>query len=110
MEVFGGGDSTRELAVQMTSEGAILGAVSSTGRGSLGAASRSGREVLAPDASSVTGVAASVAVRAGRVQANGLEFGVLEAGSGPLALCLHGFPDTAHTWVHLLPALAGAGF
>ena len=44
------------------------------------------------------------------VWANGLEFGVLEAGSGPLALCLHGFPDTAHTWTHLLPALAGAGF
>ncbi len=44
------------------------------------------------------------------VRANGLEFGVLEAGSGPLALCLHGFPDTAHTWTHLLPALAEAGF
>ena len=27
-----------------------------------------------------------------------------------LALCLHGFPDTAHTWRHLLPELAGAGF
>jgi pimeloyl-ACP methyl ester carboxylesterase len=44
------------------------------------------------------------------VRANGLEFGVLEAGSGPLALCLHGFPDTAHTWAQLLPALARAGF
>ena len=31
-------------------------------------------------------------------------------GSGPLAVCLHGFPDTAHTWTHLLPALADAGF
>jgi pimeloyl-ACP methyl ester carboxylesterase len=49
-------------------------------------------------------------VRATTVQANDLEFGLLEAGSGPLALCLHGFPDTAHTWRHLLPALAGAGF
>ena len=53
---------------------------------------------------------ASVVLRSAMVRANGLEFGVLEAGSGPLALCLHGFPDTAHTWRHLLPALAGAGF
>ena len=44
------------------------------------------------------------------VVANGLEFGLLEAGEGPLALCLHGFPDSAHTWRHLLPALAEAGF
>jgi pimeloyl-ACP methyl ester carboxylesterase len=55
-------------------------------------------------------VDASVAVRSATVRANGLQFGVLEAGSGPLALCLHGFPDAAHTWRHLLPALAGAGF
>ncbi len=46
----------------------------------------------------------------GRTSANGLEFGYLEAGSGPLALCLHGFPDSAWTWRHLLPALADAGF
>jgi pimeloyl-ACP methyl ester carboxylesterase len=44
------------------------------------------------------------------LSANGVEFTVLEAGSGPLALCLHGFPDSAHTWRHLLPALAEAGF
>jgi pimeloyl-ACP methyl ester carboxylesterase len=55
-------------------------------------------------------VDASVAVRSAAVRANGLQFGVLEAGSGPLALCLHGFPDSADTWRHLLPALAGAGF
>lgn len=46
----------------------------------------------------------------GAVRANGFEVAYLECGSGPLALCLHGFPDSAHTWRHLLPALAGAGF
>jgi pimeloyl-ACP methyl ester carboxylesterase len=44
------------------------------------------------------------------VSAQTNEFVVLEAGGGPLALCLHGFPDSAHTWRHLLPALAQAGF
>ncbi|HZU80374.1 MAG TPA: alpha/beta hydrolase [Acidimicrobiales bacterium] len=46
------------------------------------------------------------------VAANGVDFALLEAGpaDGPLALCLHGFPDTAHTYRHLLPALAGAGY
>ena len=55
-------------------------------------------------------MAGSSSVRARAVRANDLEFGLLEAGSGPLALCLHGFPDAAHTWQHLLPGLAGAGF
>lgn len=42
---------------------------------------------------------------------NGLDVAFLAAGDdGPLALCLHGFPDTAHSWRHLLPELAAAGF
>jgi pimeloyl-ACP methyl ester carboxylesterase len=46
------------------------------------------------------------------VTANGVEFATLSDGpaDGPLALCLHGFPDTAHTWRYLLPRLADAGF
>ena len=47
-----------------------------------------------------------------QVRAGDLTFGALVAGpeDGPLALCLHGFPDTAHTYRHLLPELAAAGF
>jgi pimeloyl-ACP methyl ester carboxylesterase len=47
-----------------------------------------------------------------QVEAGGLSFTYLTAGpeDGPLALCLHGFPDTAHTYRHLLPELAAAGF
>jgi pimeloyl-ACP methyl ester carboxylesterase len=55
-------------------------------------------------------VAASYPLRAATVRANGIRFGILEAGAGPLALCLHGFPDCAHTWGQLLPSLARAGF
>jgi pimeloyl-ACP methyl ester carboxylesterase len=48
----------------------------------------------------------------GKVEANGLEIAYLEAGSpdGPLALCLHGFPDSAWTWNQLMPELASAGY
>ena len=49
-------------------------------------------------------------IQEGKIQANGLEFGYLEAGIGPLVLCMHGFPDTANSYRHLLPALANAGF
>lgn len=44
------------------------------------------------------------------IEANGVCFAYLEAGSGPLVLLIHGFPDTAYTWDRALPALADAGF
>lgn len=46
----------------------------------------------------------------GSVRANGLTFHYLEAGEGPLVLCLHGFPDHARSFRFQLPALAAAGF
>jgi pimeloyl-ACP methyl ester carboxylesterase len=43
--------------------------------------------------------------------ANGLDVAYLDTGgTGPLAVCLHGFPDSAHTWRHLLPVLRQAGY
>jgi pimeloyl-ACP methyl ester carboxylesterase len=45
-----------------------------------------------------------------RVRARGLEFPALEAGSGPLVVCLHGFPDCLRSFRHQLPQLAQAGY
>jgi pimeloyl-ACP methyl ester carboxylesterase len=45
-----------------------------------------------------------------KVSANGIEFAYLEQGKGPLVLLVHGFPDTAHTWDRVMPAVAEAGF
>jgi pimeloyl-ACP methyl ester carboxylesterase len=44
------------------------------------------------------------------IRAGELEVTYFELGEGPLALCLHGFPDSPHTWRHLMSALASAGF
>jgi pimeloyl-ACP methyl ester carboxylesterase len=57
----------------------------------------------------------TTALTEGHVEASGLTFAYLAAGdlddaTAPLALCLHGFPDSAWTWRHLLPSLAAAGF
>lgn len=49
-------------------------------------------------------------IREGTVEANGIRFGFLEAGSGPLVLLLHGFPDDAWTWSHQLPVFAESGY
>ncbi|MGE0823281.1 MAG: alpha/beta fold hydrolase [Candidatus Binatia bacterium] len=48
--------------------------------------------------------------RRGTVQANDITFHYLEMGTGPLVLCLHGFPDNAFTYRYLGPVLTEAGF
>lgn len=55
------------------------------------------------------------AIRSRRIAGvNGLDVHILEAGfktaDRPLALLLHGFPDLAYGWRHLMPLLADAGF
>jgi len=44
------------------------------------------------------------------VRASNINFTVLEMGEGPLVLCLHGFPDTAHSFRYQMPVLAAAGY
>jgi pimeloyl-ACP methyl ester carboxylesterase len=49
-----------------------------------------------------------VEVPAGRLRA--LVWGPGEASDAPIALCLHGFPDTAYGWRKLAPILVEAGY
>lgn len=50
-------------------------------------------------------------MRHGRVITNGIEISYVEEGKGPLALLIHGFPESGETtYRHLIPALASAGY
>lgn len=64
-----------------------------------------------PDYGSLMSAASTSALVEGTATVNDVEFAYLAAGtSGPLALCLHGFPDSARSWRHLLPVLANSGY
>jgi pimeloyl-ACP methyl ester carboxylesterase len=52
----------------------------------------------------------SAGITPGAVDLGEIRLHYLEAGEGPLVLCLHGFPDHAPTFRPLLGTLAGAGF
>lgn len=44
------------------------------------------------------------------VMLNGIDFAYIDVGDGPAVLCLHGFPDTAHSFDAITPALVAAGY
>jgi pimeloyl-ACP methyl ester carboxylesterase len=44
------------------------------------------------------------------VQTNGIRMHIAEAGSGPLVVLCHGFPESWYSWRHQLPALAMEGY
>ncbi|HVB42770.1 MAG TPA: alpha/beta hydrolase [Streptosporangiaceae bacterium] len=44
------------------------------------------------------------------VDVDGLAIRIAEAGSGPLVLLLHGFPESWYSWRHQITALAAAGY
>jgi pimeloyl-ACP methyl ester carboxylesterase len=44
------------------------------------------------------------------VDTNGIRMHIAEAGSGPLVLLCHGFPESWYSWRHQLAALAEGGF
>jgi pimeloyl-ACP methyl ester carboxylesterase len=45
-----------------------------------------------------------------RVEANGLNFSVVDVGAGPGVLLLHGFPDSGYVWRNQVGVLVDAGF
>jgi len=44
------------------------------------------------------------------VAVNGIQMHIAEQGSGPLAICCHGWPELGYSWRHQIPALAAAGY
>jgi len=50
------------------------------------------------------------AINSRYVDTNGIRMHVAEAGTGPLVVLLHGFPEGWYSWRHQLLALAAAGF
>jgi pimeloyl-ACP methyl ester carboxylesterase len=49
-------------------------------------------------------------IRHRTVETNGIRMHVAEAGTGPLVVLCHGFPESWYSWRHQLPALAAAGY
>ena len=45
-----------------------------------------------------------------KVKIKGEDFSLVDYGSGPVVLLLHGFPDSKLLWKNQIPALADAGF
>ena len=45
-----------------------------------------------------------------QLEANGISIHAVSAGSGPLVLFCHGFPESWYSWRHQLPVVAAAGF
>ena len=44
------------------------------------------------------------------LQVNGLRMQVTTAGTGPLVLLCHGFPELSYSWRHQVAALSAAGY
>jgi pimeloyl-ACP methyl ester carboxylesterase len=44
------------------------------------------------------------------VSVDGRPYPVIEAGEGPLVVCLHGFPDNYETWQHQIEPFVAAGY
>jgi pimeloyl-ACP methyl ester carboxylesterase len=49
-------------------------------------------------------------VRFRMIETNGIKLRVAEAGSGPLVVLVHGWPESWYSWRHQIPVIAAAGY
>ena len=52
----------------------------------------------------------SPAITHRQIETNGISMHIAEAGTGPLVVLVHGWPELWYSWRHQLPALAAAGY
>jgi pimeloyl-ACP methyl ester carboxylesterase len=78
---------------------------------SAGGLATSGRSAFAQDAPSTPHPeAGDVAITHRQIATNGISMHIAEAGTGPLVVLVHGWPELWYSWRHQLPALAAAGY
>jgi pimeloyl-ACP methyl ester carboxylesterase len=70
----------------------------------------SGRGAFAQEPPSTARQEATPAITHRRIQTNGIGMHIAEAGTGPLVVLVHGFPELWYSWRHQLSALAAAGY
>src|SRR5688572_4491147 len=82
-----------------------------------GSALGAARFVVPDQAAPRAGLAATRRQPAGRpaithrhIETNGISMHIAEAGTGPLVMLVHGWPELWYSWRHQLPALAAAGY
>lgn len=65
---------------------------------------------LVASTASIQAISKEFAMNEKTIQTRPLKMGILEAGTGPLVILCHGFPETKHAWRHQVAALASAGY
>lgn len=92
----------RRGAVARLASGLVLGA---------GGLTMTGGAAGAQQPPSTPGANANVpGVTHRQVETNGISMHIAEAGTGPLVVLVHGWPELWYSWRHQLPALAAAGY
>lgn len=97
---------TRRLNRRTTLTGLAAGAVLST----VGLATPGHATSNQPPRSTPTADAHVPGVTHRQVETNGISMHIAEAGTGPLVVLVHGWPELWYSWRHQLTALAAAGY